>query len=130
VRGRWPCHPLKAVRKHCLWCCNGSFAEVKLCAAKSCPLWPFRHGHRPPDSRGAAFLGTSLRAIRRRCIDCSGNEWKATAAERLALARAAAPKKPIETPHLLNDQCSARGGVLLGASLEEAGRPTGLARQT
>ena len=82
--------PLKAVRAHCLWCCNGSFNEVKLCVAKSCPLWPFRHGHRPTaedrsavadrqlypqerDLTGAAFHGTALRAIRRRCIDCSGN---------------------------------------------------------
>jgi len=39
--------PLKAVRRHCLSCCDGSANEVKLCPSKSCPLWPFRHGHRP-----------------------------------------------------------------------------------
>ena len=82
--------PLMAVRAHCLWCCNGSFTEIKLCPAKACPLWPFRHGHRPTaedrsavadrrlhpherDLTGAAFHGTALRGIRRRCIDCSGN---------------------------------------------------------
>ena len=82
--------PLKAVRRHCLWCCNGSFSEIKLCPAKACPLWPFRHGHRPNaedraavadqrlfplerDLTGATFHGSALRAIRLRCIDCSGN---------------------------------------------------------
>jgi hypothetical protein len=82
--------PLKAARRHCLWCCNGSFNEVRLCLAKSCPLWPFRHGRRPDaedratvarrqlyplerDLTGATSQGTALRAIRKRCSDCSGN---------------------------------------------------------
>ena len=82
--------PLKAVRRHCLSCCNGSANEVRLCLAKACPLWPFRHGHRPNaedraavadrrlyplerDLTGATFQGSALRAIRLRCIDCSGN---------------------------------------------------------
>jgi hypothetical protein len=175
--------PLKAVRAHCLSCCTGSFIEVKLCPAKSCQLWPFRHGHRPTvedrsavadcrihpherDLSGAGFQGTALRAIRRRCIDCSGNsdgevrsckfgpdhsapcalhpfrmgrnpnikrneEWKAAAAERLVLARAvAAPKNPIETPDHWGGQEPAGGGVPVGISLEELGRPIALGRQT
>ena len=82
--------PLKAVRRHCLSCCNGSANEVRLCPAKACPLWRFRHGHRPNaedrdaiadrqlyplerDLTGATFHGSALRAIRLRCIDCSGN---------------------------------------------------------
>jgi hypothetical protein len=82
--------PLAAVRRHCLSCCNGSFVEVKLCPATACPLWPFRHGRRPsaddrsevanrklhPQERhltGNDFRGTALRAIRLRCLDCSGN---------------------------------------------------------
>jgi hypothetical protein len=84
--------PLRALRRHCLWCCNGSAHEVKLCPAMSCPLWAFRFGHRPAAeekaaaaevklypleraSMGAEFLakgGTTLKAIRRRCLDCSG----------------------------------------------------------
>src|SRR5262245_24278640 len=84
------CTPLTAVRRHCLWCCNGSFVEVKLCRAKVCPLWPFRHGRRPTerdksevadrrlhpqecDLTGHDFQGTARRAIRLRCLDCSGN---------------------------------------------------------
>ena len=63
---------------------------VRLCLARACPLWPFRHGHRANDedraaiadqqlyplergSTGATFQGSALRAIRLRCIDCSGN---------------------------------------------------------
>jgi hypothetical protein len=144
--------PLKAVRRHCLSCCNGSSNEVKLCPARSCPLWPFRHGHRPNaeeraavadrqlyplerDLTGGTFQGSALRAIRLRCVDCSANsdvevracefgpgqatpcdlhpfrlgrnpnishslEWKQAAAERLALARAAAlPAKPSQNPN-------------------------------
>jgi hypothetical protein len=84
--------PLRALRSHCLWCCNGSAHEVTLCPAMSCPLWPFRFGHRPTaeekaavadvkfyplerPSTGAEFHdkgGTALKAIRRRCMDCSG----------------------------------------------------------
>jgi hypothetical protein len=147
---RMPGHPspLKAVRLHCLSCCNGSANEVRLCPSRACPLWPFRHGHRPVAEDRAAVAGrqvyplerdltdttTALRAIRLRCVDCAGNrdaearsckfgpdnaahcslhpfrigrnpniarsdEWKQAAAERLALARAAAlPKLPVETP--------------------------------
>jgi hypothetical protein len=84
--------PLRALRNHCLWCCNGSAHEVKLCPITSCPLWAFRLGHRPaPEEKaavaevklypleratmGAEFFakgGTALKAIRRRCMDCSG----------------------------------------------------------
>lgn len=84
--------PLRALRRYCLWCSNGSANEVRLCTAKRCPLWTFRLGHRPtPEDkatvadvklyplerplRGHEFHdngGTALRAIRRRCIDCSG----------------------------------------------------------
>jgi hypothetical protein len=77
--------PLRAVRRHCLWCCNGSFNEVRLCLAKSCPLWPFRHGRNPAAAERAAVAGqpvhplertlagaSGLKAIRRRCLDCSG----------------------------------------------------------
>jgi hypothetical protein len=84
--------PLRALRRHCLWCCNGNPNEVRLCVSKSCPLWPFRFGHRPTDElkaevgdrilhpaerqiTGKAFHdagGTALRAIRLRCLDCRG----------------------------------------------------------
>ncbi len=41
--------PMKAIRAKCLDCCNGQRSEVRLCAAKRCPLYPYRHGHRPKD---------------------------------------------------------------------------------
>jgi hypothetical protein len=38
--------PLKAIRKYCLSCEDGS-AGVKDCAIKDCPLYPFRFGTNP-----------------------------------------------------------------------------------
>jgi len=43
--------PLKSIRKYCLWCCEGSFMEVKLCPALSCPLWAYRFGRLPDGSK-------------------------------------------------------------------------------
>jgi len=39
--------PIKAIRAKCLDCCGGQRQEVKHCAAKECPIWPYRHGKRP-----------------------------------------------------------------------------------
>ena len=83
--------PLKAIRHHCLWCCNGSSNEVALCPATRCPLWALRFGKRPtpeilaeltdvgetyppedPKSAAEVAQGSRTKAIRRRCIDCSG----------------------------------------------------------
>jgi len=77
--------PLRALRQHCVECCNGNFAEVRACAAQSCALWLFRHGRNPTAAERAAIAdlpvhpiertlaGTSgLKAVKRRCLDCSG----------------------------------------------------------
>jgi hypothetical protein len=77
--------PLRAVRLACLECCDGSANEVRQCVATSCPLWTFRFGRRPSAEDKAAVAskpvyplekrlsGTSgLKAIRRKCLDCSG----------------------------------------------------------
>jgi hypothetical protein len=82
--------PLQAIRQHCLWCCNGSWNEVNLCVSTGCPLWTLRHGHRPdpdelaavadvdthpaerPSTQDEVTAGSRLKAIRRRCLDCSG----------------------------------------------------------
>ena len=40
--------PLKAIRRKCLECCAGQRLEVRECLLKTCPLFPFRMGHRPP----------------------------------------------------------------------------------
>ena len=42
-----PMSPLRALRKKCLDCCCGQIAEVRLCEATNCPLWPFRAGRHP-----------------------------------------------------------------------------------
>jgi hypothetical protein len=84
--------PLKAIREYCLWCVNGSAHEVSLCPSTSCPLWPIRFGRMPtPDLLAEAADcemypledpmtvaefdsdgGTPLKAIKGRCLDCSG----------------------------------------------------------
>jgi hypothetical protein len=86
--------PLRAARRHCLWCCNGSSNEVSLCTVKRRALWTSRFGRRPtaelraeqgsvvlhPEELGIKsdeFDGSALRAIRLRCIDCSSGSRKA-----------------------------------------------------
>lgn len=81
--------PRRAARLHCLWCCNGSSKEVSLCTAAHCALYPYRLGRKPSAEATASLAGVwthpvevpeahfekgprILRAIRRRCIDCSG----------------------------------------------------------
>lgn len=41
--------PMKAIRKKCVECCGGSFAEVTQCLVKTCALYAYRSGHRPKD---------------------------------------------------------------------------------
>lgn len=40
--------PLKAIRAKCMSCSNNQSKEIRLCPIKTCPLWPFRSGHRLP----------------------------------------------------------------------------------
>ena len=58
--------PLKAVRSHCLGCCNGA-AEVALCTVTSCPLWPYRFGTRTRAHR--------IVAEERKRGDLGGRHW-------------------------------------------------------
>lgn len=39
--------PMKAIRLKCLECCAGQRLEVRECLLKTCPLFPYRMGHRP-----------------------------------------------------------------------------------
>jgi len=39
--------PLKAIRRKCYDCSCYQWKEVRLCTVIACPLWPYRHGHRP-----------------------------------------------------------------------------------
>jgi hypothetical protein len=63
--------PLKAIRRHCLWCANAQAHEVNLCPVAWCPLHPYRFGKMPdiPDS-------SPLGAIRKRCLDCVGGSFQ------------------------------------------------------
>lgn len=65
--------PIKSIRDYCLSCCGDSSHEVRLCACAKCSLYPYRLGKRP--DKDTAYEGTVLtpiRAIRARCLDCSG----------------------------------------------------------
>lgn len=39
--------PLKAIRQKCLQCSNDQPAEVRKCPITTCPLYPYRSGHKP-----------------------------------------------------------------------------------
>ena len=45
--GHAPVSPMQAIRRRCLDCSGQQLAEVKLCEAVTCPLWPFRAGRHP-----------------------------------------------------------------------------------
>ena len=52
--------PMKAIRLKCLDCCCGSFTEVKLCNIKTCPLYPYKSGHKPKkDTEEYNFIANS-----------------------------------------------------------------------
>jgi hypothetical protein len=96
--------PLKAMRQHCLSCCNGSAFKVAHCPARSCPLWLYRFGRNPTDDM-VAELGerqmypldmaktaagfesnvTRKKAVQRRCLDCSaGSKAEVRNCDRIA----------------------------------------------
>jgi hypothetical protein len=43
--------PVKAIRAHCIDCSGGSSNEVEKCVMTDCPLYPFRFGVNPFNSR-------------------------------------------------------------------------------
>jgi hypothetical protein len=59
--------PMRAIRKKCLWCCDGSALEVRLCPAVNCSLHGYRLGKRPEQAQR-----TPGQAIKARCRDCCG----------------------------------------------------------
>ena len=88
--GAKPRAPLRAIRHYCLECA-GTSNEVALCVSTRCPLYLFRFGHRPSPADVASVAsvethpcelpltqedianGSRLKAVRRKCLDCSGN---------------------------------------------------------
>ena len=61
--------PIKSIRAKCLDCCLGQSHEVRLCAAPTCPIWPYRLGRRPAGPRDGSL--TPIKSIRAKCLDCS-----------------------------------------------------------
>lgn len=65
--------PIKSIREYCLSCSGDSANEVRLCVNPRCKLYPYRLGKRPDaDNRYEGALLTPIKAIRARCLDCSG----------------------------------------------------------
>jgi len=62
--------PLKAIRRHCLWCCCDQSNEVKHCGAVSCNSHPLRMG------KSVAGL-RPLTVIKNHCAECSGESGHA-----------------------------------------------------
>ena len=60
-----PYSRLRAIRLYCLWCCNDSPKEVRLCPSTNCSLHPLRMGKR------SELAPSPKLAIRDRCKDCS-----------------------------------------------------------
>ena len=50
--GHRPMSPMQAIRRKCLDCSGQQPAEVRLCEATSCALWPFRAGRHPYTGKG------------------------------------------------------------------------------
>lgn len=65
--------PLKAIRAKCLDCCCGQTKEVRECTLKTCPLWPFRSGHRLPKETVEDDGGTEKNATTVGANDESGD---------------------------------------------------------
>ena len=93
-----PCHPPQGSAPALLVVLQWQLQRGQAVLGQACPLWPFRHGHRPNEEDraaiadrqlyplerhlvGAAFHGSALRAIRRRCIDCSAGDAEARSCE-------------------------------------------------
>jgi hypothetical protein len=64
--------PLRALRQHCVECCNGNFAEVRTCSATACPLWLFRLGRNPTVAERASIAGRPVYPIERTLAGTSG----------------------------------------------------------
>ncbi len=61
--------PLKAIRKHCLYCMGGSYQLVRDCQSTACPLYPLRL------KRAVKGVGP-LRQIRAFCKQCVGGPYE------------------------------------------------------
>jgi hypothetical protein len=53
--------PIKAIRANCLECCCLSPSAVRECHLASCPLHPYRMGHRPSDAERLAYEKSATR---------------------------------------------------------------------
>lgn len=60
-----PSTRIQAIRQYCLWCCNGSPKEVRLCPSTNCDLHSLRMGKR------SELAPSPKRTIKAKCKDCS-----------------------------------------------------------
>ena len=48
--------PFKSIRAKCYDCSCHQPKEIRFCTVVACPLWPYRHGHRPTPEDTEAHL--------------------------------------------------------------------------
>ena len=58
----------KAIRQHCIDCCNGSSEEVKQCTSPNCPSFALRMQH-------SGVPGSRVKVCREQCLDCTGQSY-------------------------------------------------------
>lgn len=77
--------PVKAIRKFCLTCAQGSYKIIRECQNLECPLRLFRMGHNPKRAQIGGNLDTLKQNMK---IDTfAGDAKKKTDSSRLFLAR-------------------------------------------
>lgn len=67
--GHQPKSPRKAIREHCVKCCNGSYNEVDLCCSKTCLLFRYRKSKLTVENNQPRVFNCKL--IKDYCLTCA-----------------------------------------------------------
>ena len=55
--------PIKAIRAKCMDCTCHQPKEIRLCRIITCPLWPYRMGHRPKGQEAGQLLEEAVAPV-------------------------------------------------------------------
>lgn len=65
-------NPLQAIKQYCRNCSGDQ--KPKDCPSTDCILYSWRLGKKPKGSDISSWARTTVKAIRERCLDCTGQE--------------------------------------------------------